>query len=248
MRKMTLLFQGDVLSVATRYRVFPVKYRHILQKYSAYYNVLPLADKQKFQKRVLRFIHSKRFISRGFSKVTDEMKVLISAAATQLTFGLPQIYLTHFDKILIYPDTYYSTINKMYHVGEVNPRMGAIILSWKSFVDGYADPTDSFNVGIHEMAHAIHFENRIRNSEFDFLDAESLYVFGKIAASEISRLRRGEPHFFRSYAGTNEHEFFAVALEYFFEKPVEFRGSLPLLYKTLSTLLNQDPAELYKLR
>ena len=226
--------------------MLPGKYQTILQNYSAYYNLLSQEDKRRFQSRVQRFIYSKRFIARGFSKVTDEMKVLISAAAIQLTFGLPQVYLAHFDKILIYPDTYYSTINKTYHVGEVNPRMGAIILSWKSFVDGYADPTDSFNVGIHEMAHAIHFENRIRNSEFDFLDAKSLYLLGKIAAVEIPKLQRGEPHFFRSYAGANEHEFFAVALEYFFERPIEFRESLPLLYNTLSTLLNQDPATLYK--
>lgn len=192
-------------------------------------------------------MHSKRFIPRGFKTVSDEMRVLISATAVQLTFGLPQIYLAHFDKILIYPDAYYSTINKKYHVGEINPRMSAIILSWKSFVEGYADPNDSFNVGIHEMAHAIHFENRIRNSEFDFLDRESLKALERITNEEMPKLRRGEVHFFRSYAGTNEHEFFAVALEYFFEQPVEFRDSLPQLYHTLCKLLNQDPARLYSI-
>lgn len=175
------------------------------------------------------------------------MRVLISATAIQLTFGLPQIYLTHFDKILIYPDSYYSRITWKYHVGEVNPRMGMIILSWKSFVDGYADLTDSLNVGIHEMAHAIHFENRIRNEEFDFLDTQGLRELEKITARELPRIRNGEVHFFRSYAGTNEHEFFAVALEYFFEKPVEFKKSIPDLYGTLSRLLNQDPIALYRL-
>ncbi|GAA0892312.1 zinc-dependent peptidase [Fulvivirga kasyanovii] len=242
-----LSIPGEAFSFIKKHQKLPGKYQRILQNYSSYYNLLSQEDKDKFQARVHHFIYSKRFIPRGFSKVTDEMKVLISAAAIQLTFGLPQVYLAHFDKILIYPDTYYSTINKTYHVGEVNPRMGAIILSWKSFVDGYADPTDSYNVGIHELAHAIHFENRIRNSEFDFLDAESLYILGKIAAAEIPKLQKGEPHFFRSYAGTNEHEFFAVALEYFFERPVEFREALPLLYKTLTRLLNQDPAKRHKL-
>ncbi|MBL6449897.1 zinc-dependent peptidase [Fulvivirga sp. 29W222] len=239
-------FAGNVLTFVKKYQVFPSRYQKILQKYSAYYNLLPDADKYRFERRVFQFIYSKQFIPRGFSNITDEMKVLISAAAIQLTFRLPQIYLAHFNKILVYPDTYYSTINKMYHVGEVNPRMGIIILSWKSFIDGYADLTDSYNVAIHEMAHALHFENRIRNSEFDFLDEESLYILEKIAATELPKLQRGEQHFFRSYAGTNEYEFFAVSLEYFFEKPQEFKTSLPLLYETLSKLLNQDPAELYK--
>ena len=53
---------------------------------------------------------------------------------------------------------------------------------------------------------------------------------------------------FRSpYAGANEYEFFAVALEYFFEKPTEFKSALPDLYDTLKKLLNQDPISLYKL-
>ncbi|ELR68456.1 hypothetical protein C900_00377 [Fulvivirga imtechensis AK7] len=230
-----------------RYQPLSADHQNILRKYCAYYNLLSYEDKQRFQKRVQRFMYSKQFIPRVYKEVTDEMRVLISATAIQLTFGLPQIYLTHFDKILIYPDSYYSRITWKYHVGEVNPRMGMIILSWKSFVDGYADLTDSLNVGIHEMAHAIHFENRIRNEEFDFLDRRSLSELEQITARELPKIRNEEVHFFRSYAGTNEHEFFAVALEYFFEKPVEFKKSIPDLYGTLSRLLNQDPVELYRL-
>ena len=221
------------------------KHQHILAQFSAYYNTLPQTQKPEFHRRVQKFIYSKRFIPRGFKTVTDEMIVLISATAVQLTFGLGEVYLAHFDKILIYLDTYYSQINKKYHVGEVNPRMGLIILSWKGFVDGYADPSDSYNVGIHEMAHAIHFENQIRNEEYDFLDKSALTKWNQLSAVEMDKLRSGKPHFFRSYAGTNEYEFFAVALEYFFEKSIEFKQALPDLYGVLVKLLNQDPSQYY---
>ncbi|MBL3657723.1 zinc-dependent peptidase [Fulvivirga sp. 2943] len=222
------------------------QHEFILSKYSAYYNLLSESDKMHFRKRVQSFMYSKTFLPRVFKSVTDEMKVLISASAVQLTFGLSPIYLAYFDRILIYPDSYYSRITRMYHVGEVNPRMGIIVLSWKAFVDGYADMRDSFNVGIHEMAHAIHFENRIKNEEYDFLDRRALYDLQKITARELPKLRAGEPHFLRSYAGTNEHEFFAVSLEYFFESPALFRQVLPDLYDTLVRLLNQDPSLLYQ--
>lgn len=222
------------------------KYRAILSKYCAYYKVLSVEDQQKFERMLVRFMYSKRFIARGVPAITDEMKVLVSATAIQLTFGLPEIYLANFDKILIYPDEYYSHVNKRYHLGEVNPRAGIIVLSWKAFVQGYGNLTDSFNLGIHELAHAIHFENRIFNEEFDFLDKEAVEELNKITAREVKLIRYNpEKHFLRKYAGTNEYEFFAVSLEYFFEQPNKMKQAIPDLYHTLKRLLNQDPSELY---
>jgi len=223
------------------------KEKEILYKYSAYYRVLSEDHKAEFEKRLQRFLHSKRFISRSSQKVTVEMKVLISASAVQLTFGLTEIYLSNFDKILIYPDAYYSRITKKYHLGEVNPRAGIIILSWKSFVEGYANLKDNKNLGIHEMAHALHFENRIRNSEYDFLDFELMEQLNYVTEREMQRIKNSSNHFFRDYAATNAYEFFAVSLEYFFESPKEFKTEIPDYYALLVRILNQDPIRLYKL-
>ncbi len=220
-------------------------HREILLNYSAYYRLLSATDKKRFEKRLQRFMHSKEFIPRIIKVVTDEMRVLVSASAIQLTFGLPQVYLANFKRILIYPDSYYSNITRQYHVGEVNPRAGIIVLSWKSFVDGYNNSKDSLNVGIHEMAHAIHFENRIKNKEYDFLDYQGLQKLAEITQREVPLIRQGNGHFFRDYAATNVYEFFAVSLEYFFEQPVEFSKAIPDLYDTLKKLLNQDPIRLY---
>ncbi|MCF8368193.1 MAG: zinc-dependent peptidase [Bacteroidales bacterium] len=46
---------------------------------------------------------------------------------------------------------------------------------------------------------------------------------------------------FRRYAQFNEQEFFAVAMENFFEKPENFKQELPILYNLLSGMLNLDP-------
>ena len=42
------------------------------------------------------------------ARLLNEMKALIGGAAIQLTFGHPSIYFTHFKRILVYPDSYYS--------------------------------------------------------------------------------------------------------------------------------------------
>ena len=223
--------------------VLPLKpaYRRLLEKNSAYYQQLSPYNKKRFEKRVQQFIQLKRFIPRNMPQVTDEMKVLIAASAIQLTFGFPNVFLLHFQTILIYPDSYYSTISKRYHKGEVNPSFGIIVLSWKDFMEGLEKPDDSLNLGLHEMAHALRLENVVRNDEHNFLKPHILEQWEVESELERAKISKGESHFFRQYAGSNDEEFFAIAVENFFERPKQFWQELPHLYQTLSLLLNQDP-------
>ncbi len=223
--------------------VLPISpaYRRLLQQHSVYYQQLTPYNQKRFEKRVQQFIQLKRFVPRNMPQVTDEMKVLIAASAVQLTFGLPNVYLLHFHTIVIYPDSYYSTISKRYHKGEVNPAFGIIVLSWKDFVEGLATPDDSLNLGLHEMAHALRLENVVRNDEHNFLKPHILQQWEEESQLERAKLRSGESHFFRQYAASDDEEFFAIAVENFFERPKQFWQELPHLYQTLSLLLNQDP-------
>lgn len=216
------------------------KHHDYLAKYFTYFQKLPPESKKLFSRRVARFITDKKFIARDINSVSDEMKVLISASAIQLTFGFRRIQLSHFRNILVYPDAYYSTINRTYHKGEVNPRLSAIVLSWKSFVEGYIKE-DGRNLGLHEMAHALRLENKITNEEYDFLDADALQEWELRAAHTMREIEEGREDFFREYGAVDREEFFAVAVENFFERPVLFSEKHPLTYKTLCRLLRQDP-------
>jgi Mlc titration factor MtfA (ptsG expression regulator) len=194
--------------------------------------------------KVTNFIYGKRFIPRNVDEVTIEAKVLIAASAVQLTFGLPHVYLRHFNKILVYPDNYYSSITRRYHKGEVNPMFGIIVLSWQAFVDGYINQTDSINLGLHEMAHALRLENLIRADENSIFDEGHMDKFDEYAEKICDDAAMGEPMFFRPYACTNKHEFFSVAVENFFERPREFSEQLPELYRVVTALLRQDPLKM----
>ncbi|NJN28383.1 MAG: zinc-dependent peptidase [Cyclobacteriaceae bacterium] len=232
---------GDYINTVLLLRNIDQAYKTPLQKYHSYYQRLKPSDKEIFEKRVQKFIGQKQFIARGgLPMVTDEMKSLIAGAAVQLTFGHPAIYLSHFKKILIYPDDYYSAISKQYHQGEVNAG-GIIVLSWKNFVKGYIDDNDGRNLGLHEMAHALRLENAIRNEEYGFLDQKTLACWTGLCYDEIEQMNSGNVGFLRDYAATNSQEFFAVAVELFFEKSKEFRDWHPQMYATLAKMLNQDP-------
>ncbi len=222
-----------------------IQYKAPIEKYNKFYQQLPTKSKLLFEQKVNYFILRKTFIARSLPEVTDEMKALIAATAVQLTFGLPSVSLKHFDKIIIYPNDYYSTINRQYHKGEVNPRLKAIVLSWQHFVEGLANPTDGLNLGLHEMAHALKFENLIKNKEYDFFNAKEYEKWKGIAQTEMVKIKKGEDTIFRSYASVNEDEFFAVCMEIYFEQPQKLFEYNPHLYKTLSNLLRQDVKQLY---
>jgi Mlc titration factor MtfA (ptsG expression regulator) len=93
------------------------------------------------------------------------------------------------------------------------------------------------------MAHAMLLENRIQNKEYNFLSDESIEYFFACAEQEYERILRGECLPLRNYATTSRAEFFAVAVEAFFEQPRELKAGCPQLYGALAQLLNQNPLE-----
>lgn len=219
---------------------FPEKHVKFLEKHFVYYKKLPPKSRKIFIHKVARFMSSKEFIARQMQAVSDEMKVLISASAAQLTFGFRGITFPYFYKIFVFPESFYNYSTKAYHKGEVNPKMKAIALSWKDFVDGYLEE-DGRNLGLHEMAHALRLENRIMNEQYGFLEDWMLKEWEMHAKRTMAEIRSGTETFFRKYGSVNNEEFFAVAVENFFERPIEFNQKHPKTYRTMCQLLRQDP-------
>jgi MtfA peptidase len=211
-----------------------------LQKNFVYYQRLNDQDKETFGRRVQKFIDMKTFEGRQDLIVTEEMETLVAAAAIQITFGYPSVYFRRFHTIILYPEAYLSTITGNYHRGEVFSG-GIIVLSWKNLTDGYLNNSDGRNLGLHEMAHALKLTDAYTGEDRDFLQQSDIINFTALAREEMNRIALGEPSFFRSYAATNDQEFFAVAVENFFEKPEEFRYAHADLYDSLVTLLRQNP-------
>jgi Mlc titration factor MtfA (ptsG expression regulator) len=241
-RKIVLFFFKDQLARVLLFRNLNSRSKNFLLKYFLYYRNLSDKDKRLFERRVQKFMDMKEFVPRGeLKEVSIEMKTLIAASAIQITFGLPAVYLRTFYRILVYPNDYYSTITHRYHRGEVNTR-GFIVLSWSNLVDGYANNTDGRNLGLHEMAHALKIVDAFHSEEQNLFDHTTFIRFINHAREEMMRIQMGEESFFRDYAATNDHEFFAVAVENFFERSVEFRNYHPELYSLLGELLNQNPS------
>lgn len=219
------------------------QYKTILEGAFHYYHQLSTNNKVLFEKRVQKFIDKKLFIPAGEHKeVTAEMKTLIAASAVQLTFGLPHVYFDNFKSIYVYPDFYFSEGMQQYNAGEVH-KDGKIFLSWIDFLEGYLDPTNARNLGLHEMAHALRLENMIKNREYQYFKWSDIQEFNDYTVWESNKIKAGKDSIFRPYAATYYHEFFAVVIEVFFEQPNEFFAYHPALYKVTTRLLRQDPRD-----
>ena len=96
--------------------------------------------------------------------MNKESQILIGATYIMRTFGMRKYIVDVFDKIIIYPNEYFSTHSEQYHKGEFNPMMKVVAFSWKHFEEGFAIDNDNLNLGIHEFSHVIHHQS-IRNND-----------------------------------------------------------------------------------
>jgi MtfA peptidase len=211
----------------------------ILQRTLPFYRHLSEEGKKRFVLRVARFIASKKFVGMEGLHVTFEMKVRIAATAVKLTFGLEKSGLGHYRIIKIFPESFYSRMHDRYLKGGASTG-GTLMFSWKDFEEGYQDPADRYNLGLHEMAHALRLELKY-GSDFDNRFADFTDQWENMALPEFEKMNQGKTSFLRDYGGTNMEEFFAVCVEHFFELPAEFKKQLPDIYNHLCYLLNLDP-------
>lgn len=243
-----LIAFGAILWISLRYYYWyyikPIdqESQQILAQYYPYYQNLHGSLAKRFENRVVLFIRSKDFYGMGELIITQEMKVLIAAAAVQITFGFKFYQLPRFKKILVYPTVYYSEQTGKHHKGEVSPFGGIIRLSWNNFLSGFQSPNDGINLGLHEMTHAMSLENKyFGNGDAGFISRTTYQGWLQIAHPEMERIRAGKKSLFRAYAATNAEEFLSVSVEVFFEQTQAFKNYHPQLFLATCKMLNQYP-------
>ncbi|PQV51170.1 hypothetical protein CLV33_10190 [Jejuia pallidilutea] len=213
--------------------------RVVLQNSFPFYKKLSKKEKTYFEHRVVSFINDKDFIGRDLDVITEEMKVLISATAIMLTFGFRDFYIGLISKIVVYPDKFYSNVNKTYHKGEFNPKLKTLVLSWKDFKQGFDIGNDNLNLGIHEFTHAIHLNSIKERDVSSTIFTDSFKELSMLISTNNSL--RDELlgfEYFRNYAYTNQFEFIAVAVENFVETPKDFKAKFPEIYNKIKQMLN----------
>lgn len=210
----------------------------VLTKHFNFYNRLLDIDKEKFLKRLRRFIETKIFVihdKKGFR----EMPILISASAIQLSFGLKKFLLSHFNIIQIFPEAFVGLEPFRILIGNVTGN--TINIAWKQFLEGYKNKYDLQNVGLHEMAHALYYQNFETELYVDRRFRESFTQFNSIGDKIFNVEKVLTIGLYSEYAVKDFQEFWAESIEIFFKSPDRLQLHYPDLYKALCDILNQDP-------
>ncbi|MCB0954483.1 MAG: zinc-dependent peptidase, partial [Microthrixaceae bacterium] len=97
------------------------------------------------------------------------------------------------------------------------------------------------NVVFHEFAHKIDMLDDVVDGTPPMARSE-IDRWVQVCTAEYERAQLGGDDLLDSYAGVNTGEFFAVATEVFFDRPVEMAEQKPDLYDVLSGFYRQDPA------
>lgn len=239
-------------------RAFPLEWLRIVATNVRFYQKLSPADQEELRRHILIFLDEKQFFGCGGLIITDEIKVTIAAQACMLLLHRKTDYYPGLSSILVYPAAYVAKETRHLPGGIVEEgfdvrlgeswRQGSVVLSWDDVRRDAADIHDGHNVVFHEFAHQLD-SSFGRGDSSEVLQRPSTFIaWARVLHENYERLRsdvdKNRPTLLGSYAGENPAEFFAVATEYFFERPKELQKIYPDLYQELKNFYHQAPAEL----
>ncbi len=214
---------------------------------------LPPGLRQALEGKINIFLSQVTFQGCDGLDVTEEMELSIAAQACLLVVNADAWY-DHLTTVMIYPgafksvtkrhDGYVVTEEEVVRLGESWAR-GPVILSWQHTQRGAQDAQDGQNVAFHEFAHQIDGLSGHTDGAPLLSDVQDYGTWEHVilAAFErhVARTEAGERTVLDAYGATAHEEFFAVAVEVFFEKPLALARDEPDLYAQLSDLLRLDP-------
>lgn len=224
----------------------------LLEQQFEHWRLLTSDELERMKVLVTRFFHDTRWEAANGFTLTDDIKVLIAAQASMLLLGLEIDDYPQLTSVIVYPSTVrlhgeYSAGGSVVAsgpqslLGQAHYR-GPVVLSWRAVRRGARRPDTGENVVYHEFAHQLDMLDGITDGTPPLGDEAARQRWVEVCTAAYDTVRAEGSPVLRPYAGTNPAEFFAVATEVFFNRPVELFEYEPALYAELCGFYHQDPA------
>ncbi|MFM2077235.1 MAG: hypothetical protein RJA49_1125 [Actinomycetota bacterium] len=200
-------------------------------------------------------VHELRWEAANGFAVTDSMRVAVSAHAALLVLSFDDGLRSYHDvsSVIMHPSTIVKRGTKYVGhgmftddddpiIGEAVHR-GPVLVSWDAASQQARDPARGESVLLHEFAHRLDMLDGVSDGTPLLERPDALEEWVRVCTQSLRQLRaHEEPSVLRAYAETNPAEFFAVATEVFFTRPLALREENPDLYRVLRDYFRQDPA------
>ncbi len=224
---------------------FPFNWRLILTTKVNYYKQLNAEEKKAFEYRIHEFLLNCK-ITGVEVEVDIEDKILVASSAIIPIFRFSDWRYVNLNEVLLYPDMFNE---KLETSGEDRRIMGMVgsgymegkmILSKKALHHGFSNSSDKKNTAIHEFVHLIDkLDGATDGVPSLLMDNQYALPWLELINAKIEEIYHQQSDI-NPYGGTNKQEFFAVASEYFFERPKLLKQKHPELYKMLEEIFKQD--------
>lgn len=228
---------------------FGPAHQRILEEKVAFYRALDTNEKRRFEEEVTLFLRRTRVTGIG-TAIDDTDKLLVAASAVIPVFAFKGWRYHSITEVLVYPNSFNADfetagnekgrerlITGMVGTGAMN---GTMILSRQALHHGFQNNTDKQNTAVHEFAHLVDkADGAIDGIPENLLDKQYTLPWIKLMAEEIKKIEAGKSDI-NPYGATNQAEFFAVASEYFFERPQLLQQKHPELYTLLESVYDQN--------
>jgi len=219
------------------------------------YRHLPPELRDQLHGDIQVFLAEKRFEGAGGLEMTEEIRVTVAGEACMLLLNRENRDYPGLVSIVVYPGAFLrrdhrnlggaALENEAVLAGE-SWHAGTLVLSWDHVKRDAAYAGDGHNVVLHEFAHQLDQEDG-RSDGAPLLEKRSSYRdWARILGAEYAKLREdvrnNRKNVMDAYGATNPAEFFAVATETFFDKPLQLKRKEPELYEELKSYYRVDPA------
>ena len=232
------------------------RHRAIIARRIPLYRKVPLYLRGRLDGLINRFLDEIQFVGRDGFKVTEEARLVIAAQACLLIMARPDRWFPNLKSVILYPAAFKSKAKKFdgyvqhdgarVHSGESWMR-GPVVLAWDHAAFGALVDDDGRNVVLHEFAHQLDEATGISDGAPLLGEDQSAAQWGRVFQESYERLQRnarmGQPSVFDFYGASAPAEFFAVAVETFFEKPREMKSAEPQIYEQMALYFGFDPAK-----
>jgi Mlc titration factor MtfA (ptsG expression regulator) len=232
---------------------FPADWLSYLLNNVVHYRYLSPAEQARLRDDLRIFVSEKHWEGCGGQSMTAEIQVTIAAQAMLLVLGLEHNYFDRVQSILVYPQGYSAEggeANGLVSAGQgrlgESVYRGPVILSWSEVRRDARHPERGHNLVYHEFAHQLDMLDGVINGTPPLKDEAQRRRWKVVMSAEYQQLIdasvEGRATLLDKYGATNEGEFFAVATECFFDRPVQMQKRHTQLYELLREYYQQDPA------
>lgn len=201
---------------------------NFLEKKHDFYQSLNEENKKKFRDRLSLYVEARMFkgIASEQKQVPEDLKILISCHAVQMTMAHDDILIGDFDRIILYQHPFGTPNKQFLHIVETELEDGVIILMMPYLLNAIHHPDQYYNIAFHAYGEALIKQNPQWNlSELDKVDWTDIETVSKFKKDKLLLA-----------LGYDQMDLIPIIISIYFSHRAQFSEHLPEAKRSLDEI------------